>query len=188
MARRHLIFLLVAGGAVLLANAQAQEQTPGEQPSANAAIPASPPAAARSESEASSRSPASPTPNPLEAFLNVWMTPRDHAILRRSSPTSGPAAPADEIWRNIAGAAPASAPPQPASTNPYVKAMAVAARPPTDATPAPIVTVSGPTTKTGADPSAPGMIESEPPLAAPPTQYRPPPPSDAKYFPQLKRF
>lgn len=203
---RHLL-MLVAGGLALLTSAAGQETDGASSVRAarQADAPAATPAGRDSDAAAGRSNPAPSATNPLEAFLSVWMTARDHALLREGTPAAGPATSAptsspDDIWRNLAGSVSQAktrptAPPA-ATTNPYVEAMSQAARPPTSAdTPAvstavvpPAVSVSGSPPTSNTDVSAPTMIAPEPPLATPPAQYRPPPPSDAKYFPQLKKF
>jgi hypothetical protein len=135
--------------------------------------------------------PATPVLNPLEGYLSDWMRPRDRALLRGEQSAAPNSA---ESWRRLAATSPTPrrpAPkPAPGTANPYIDAMNAAANTsPTTSATATSVTPANP----GAPSLAPtaaaaSLIEPEAPPPPPPTRYQPPPASDAKYFPQLKRF
>jgi hypothetical protein len=136
--------------------------------------------------------PAAPALNPLEGYLSDWMRPRDRALLR-GEPTVAPGS--AESWRRLATTS--AGPRQPAPTkpaaitaNPYIDAMNAAANPsPATSTTRPSVAPVNTGAPSLATTSvAASLIEPEAPAPPPPTRYQPPPSSDAKYFPQLKRF
>lgn len=135
--------------------------------------------------------PATPVVNPLEGYLSDWMRPRDRALLR-GEPTASPNS--AESWRRLATTSPTPrrpAPkPTPGTANPYIDAMNAAANtsPTTSATAAPVTPANTGAPSLAPTSAAPSLIEPEAPAPPPPTRYQPPPASDAKYFPQLKRF
>jgi hypothetical protein len=103
---------------------------------------------------------------------------------------------AAESWRRLATASTSPttrkpAPKQAATTaNPYIDAMNAAANPvpatSLNSAPAAQVAAGLPNPVTTSAPAS--LAEPEAPPPPPATQYQPPPSSDAKYFPQLKRF
>ena len=136
--------------------------------------------------------PATPALNPLEGYLSDWMRPRDRALLRGEQ-TAAPGS--AESWRRLATASPgprrpASTKPATTTANPYIDAMNAAANPspatPTTSPSAAPVNTGAPNLATTS--ASASLIEPEAPAPPPPTRYQPPPSSDAKYFPQLKRF
>lgn len=184
--------VLIALGAATLASLPAQETTtakPERDPAGTVATEGS-----RSTRGAPEpvRTP-TPVVNPLESYLGDWMRPRDHALLRKDTATPTAA----ELWRRQAtvgtpSAATRKPAPKPAATtaNPYIDAMNAAANPvpatSLNATPASPVAADATGPATTSVPTA--LTEPEAPRPAPATRYQPPPSSDAKYFPQLKRF
>ncbi|HEY0966411.1 MAG TPA: hypothetical protein VGD88_03385 [Opitutaceae bacterium] len=187
----HLLGFLALGSASL-ASLPAQETTAAKQER----DPAGTVATEGSRSTRGAPEPVrTPTPvvNPLESYLGDWMRPRDHALLRKDTATPTAA----ELWRRQAtvgtpSAATRKPAPKPAATtaNPYIDAMNAAANPvpatSLNATPASPVAADATGPATTSVPTA--LTEPEAPRPAPATRYQPPPSSDAKYFPQLKRF
>ncbi|GAB1487606.1 hypothetical protein MASR2M8_00450 [Opitutaceae bacterium] len=184
-------WVAVIGFAALSVPAQEAATTTNGSGSASAttSAPEGTPRARRGAPDDASRT-ATPVLNPLEDYLADWMRPRDHALLRKDAVAPS----ATESWRRLATTPVNPAARKPAATNattnPYIAAMNAATNPPsttsaasTPQTPAP----TGPLNP--APPPAPASLaEPEAPLPPPATRYRPPPSSDAKYFPQLKRF
>lgn len=125
--------------------------------------------------------------NPFEPFLKQWIDPRNR--------------PALAVAKDPAGAAPLPLPPtviRPPSTsdptrnvasgeskesNPYL----VASTPP-PARPQPQPSPASTVSSGGVDAAPATLTAPESPLSPPSSGYRPPPPKDAKYFPQQKRF
>lgn len=152
-------------------------------------------AATPTESARSTRppTPSAPAVNPLEGYLSDWMRPRDRALLRKDAAATPTTA---ESWRRLATASPSpaarKAAPKPAvpTANPYIDAMNAAAlpAPATAATPAPAGSLPPGSVNLGTTSAPASLAEPEAPAPPAPTRYQPPPSSDAKYFPQLKRF
>lgn len=187
------LLALLAGAACAVPIAGAQEaavdSTAAGQPASRATA---------SGQDRANRQPAAPkaddtrTANPLEGFLNSWMTSKDYSLLRgeRRNAWTLPRAPSPGTSQPDPPAAASTLNRAPSSPNPYLAAM-----PDTRSTPAVEPTTSGlpapaPTTAAEASPMAPVTTMLAPEAEAPPqsSRYQPPPPSDAKYFPQLKRF
>lgn len=129
-----------------------------------------------------------PALNPLDGYLADWMRPRDRSLLQGAKSPSPSAA---DSWQRLATSRPATPKAAPSTAkhaaNPYIEAMSV---PPARGDPAgtQAAPMSGLPTGVAAPPAPASLVEPEAPAPPPPTRYQPPPQSDAKYFPQLKRF
>ena len=177
-------------------------------PGAGAGSPEDPAATAQQETSRPAAKEAAdkpdPPPNPLDGYMKGWMTSRDYALLQTVGsaapnggsgdlPAASPApaatlagAPASNPFTSNPGfvgdlGAPSATLTPPA--NPYLENSA----PP----PAPVTPLAG---LPPADPPAaapPGPVVSVPPATPPPpaaAPFVPPPATDSKYFPQLKKF
>ncbi len=169
-----------------------------EDPAATALKDFSPPAAKEADAKAA------PPPNPLDGYMKSWMTSRDYALLQ----TVGAAAP-----NGTSGDLPAASP-APAATlagalasNPFTSnpgfvgdfgAASATLTPPDNphleypAPPlAPVTPLAGLPPAGPPAVAPPGPVVSVPPAAPPPSAaapFVPPPATDSKYFPQLKKF
>lgn len=186
------LLVLVGLGAALALPAQEVTVVPPQGRSAdtdNRAATTDGTRAARGAADASrATAPTTTVVNPLDGYLADWMRPRDRTVTRTGK---APAPAAADSWRSLPTISPAIRKPAPKAVspnaNPYIEAMN-AAPGSGSVTPSPASPIVTGTPAPGSLTAPASLAEPEAPAPPPATRYQPPPSSDKKYFPQLKRF